>query len=118
PPSFLRWSLSFFVQAEDGIRARNVTGVQTCALPIWRAPRQLHPETFITFRGSANLLIRRADRNRTCNLRFWRPLLCQLSYRPREIGRASCRERRKMAEAEGKTKKTEETNIKAPDEVR
>src|SRR5699024_11565192 len=24
----------FFVQAEDGIRDRNVTGVQTCALPI------------------------------------------------------------------------------------
>src|SRR5207249_5151823 len=26
----------FFFQAEDGIRARNVTGVQTCALPICR----------------------------------------------------------------------------------
>src|SRR6266702_6474033 len=25
----------FFFQAEDGIRARHVTGVQTCALPIW-----------------------------------------------------------------------------------
>src|SRR5207248_4501450 len=25
---------SFFFQAEDGIRARTVTGVQTCALPI------------------------------------------------------------------------------------
>src|SRR5699024_12152576 len=24
-----------FFQAEDGIRDRNVTGVQTCALPIW-----------------------------------------------------------------------------------
>src|SRR5699024_12097056 len=24
----------FFIQAEDGIRDRNVTGVQTCALPI------------------------------------------------------------------------------------
>src|SRR5699024_12234105 len=28
--------LSFFFQAEDGIRDRNVTGVQTCALPILR----------------------------------------------------------------------------------
>src|SRR5437868_14242747 len=28
----------FFFQAEDGIRDRNVTGVQTCALPI-----SLHP---------------------------------------------------------------------------
>src|SRR6266704_5210945 len=26
--------LCFFIQAEDGIRERNVTGVQTCALPI------------------------------------------------------------------------------------
>src|SRR5207249_7222892 len=34
-------SFCFFFQAEDGIRDRNVTGVQTCALPIlipiWRA---------------------------------------------------------------------------------
>src|SRR6266704_6960787 len=27
--------MDFFFQAEDGIRDRNVTGVQTCALPIW-----------------------------------------------------------------------------------
>src|SRR5437870_10274969 len=27
----------FFFQAEDGIRDGHVTGVQTCALPIWRA---------------------------------------------------------------------------------
>ena len=25
----------FFFQAEDGIRDTSVTGVQTCALPIW-----------------------------------------------------------------------------------
>src|SRR5256886_2849731 len=33
------WSLSvfFFFQAEDGIRDLTVTGVQTCALPIYRA---------------------------------------------------------------------------------
>src|SRR5207249_9569645 len=28
----------FFFQAEDGIRDRNVTGVQTCALPILSKP--------------------------------------------------------------------------------
>src|SRR2546430_8448467 len=28
----------FFFQAEDGIRDLTVTGVQTCALPIWREP--------------------------------------------------------------------------------
>src|SRR5699024_4270848 len=33
-PVCSRTYLSFFFQAEDGIRDRNVTGVQTCALPI------------------------------------------------------------------------------------
>src|SRR6266705_4934794 len=28
---------TFFFKAEDGIRVRTVTGVQTCALPIWLA---------------------------------------------------------------------------------
>src|SRR5204863_4910121 len=32
----------FFFQAEDGIRDLYVTGVQTCALPIW--PRAAHNE--------------------------------------------------------------------------
>src|SRR5699024_11786214 len=31
-------SICFFFQAEDGIRDRNVTGVQTCALPISVCP--------------------------------------------------------------------------------
>src|SRR2546426_4935138 len=33
--------MCFFFQAEDGIRDYKVTGVQTCALPIWsrRGPR-------------------------------------------------------------------------------
>src|SRR3712207_9535489 len=30
----------FFFQAEDGIRDIGVTGVQTCALPIWPPPRR------------------------------------------------------------------------------
>src|SRR5690348_18261193 len=39
--------LFFFFQAEDGIRDGRVTGVQTCALPIWSAaggsPRSCSP---------------------------------------------------------------------------
>src|SRR5256886_11394960 len=31
----------FFFQAEDGIRDLTVTGVQTCALPIWVSGRSL-----------------------------------------------------------------------------
>src|SRR5258708_17905612 len=38
---FTRWFF-FFFQAEDGIRDDLVTGVQTCALPIWQRPRPLH----------------------------------------------------------------------------
>src|SRR5699024_11590272 len=34
---------ALFLQAEDGIRARNVTGVQTCALPIFRDQRTGRP---------------------------------------------------------------------------
>src|SRR5437879_11272785 len=32
---YLRYFIFFFFQAEDGIRDTSVTGVQTCALPIW-----------------------------------------------------------------------------------
>src|SRR5438270_1177940 len=34
-PLRLRSTFVFFFQAEDGIRDLTVTGVQTCALPIW-----------------------------------------------------------------------------------
>src|SRR5215813_14239859 len=35
--------LIFFFQAEDGIRDADVTGVQTCALPIYRAQGAREP---------------------------------------------------------------------------
>src|SRR5215203_7093872 len=37
PMMFMLWMVAmiFFFQAEDGIRDIGVTGVQTCALPIW-----------------------------------------------------------------------------------
>src|SRR5947209_9872323 len=34
----IQYLLFFFFQAEDGIRDIGVTGVQTCALPIWGRP--------------------------------------------------------------------------------
>src|SRR5699024_11468323 len=47
-PYRLRSVRFFFFQAEDGIRDRNVTGVQTCALPIFQyliiyVIKTLHP---------------------------------------------------------------------------
>src|SRR5437667_822469 len=38
---------SFFFQAEDGIRDRDVTGVQTCALPIYLRGRYRNTYFFI-----------------------------------------------------------------------
>src|SRR5438093_2948434 len=38
-PPILSLLSSFFFQAEDGIRDWSVTGVQTCALPIWDVVR-------------------------------------------------------------------------------
>src|SRR5437868_8710144 len=72
----------FFFQAEDGIRDRNVTGVQTCALPIYdlddgavAGPIRLHRVSGLLDHGDV-----------------------AAAYGPHldsdvEIGRASCRER-------------------------
>src|SRR5699024_1675996 len=42
----------FFFQAEDGIRDRNVTGVQTCALPISSGPYCTQPCSLVRIRSS------------------------------------------------------------------
>src|SRR5207237_10769478 len=34
-----RFAAIFLIEAEEGIRDSSATGVQTCALPIWRARR-------------------------------------------------------------------------------
>src|SRR2546430_2641387 len=82
----------FFFQAEDGIRDLTVTGVQTCALPIWRIP----------VAGRARRTARaplRGDRGRRRLRRPRRlplPGVARSRRRDRlrlEIGRASCRER-------------------------
>src|SRR5436309_9277851 len=38
--SYMNSLTFFFFQAEDGIRDFHVTGVQTCALPIWPTPHR------------------------------------------------------------------------------
>src|SRR5699024_12105730 len=78
----------FFFQAEDGIRDRNVTGVQTCALPIsclmnvspetLRAAEQAYPAFAPALREVA-ALARRGG--------------ALVAIDGRKIGRASCRER-------------------------
>src|SRR5699024_11957208 len=86
----------FFFQAEDGIRDRNVTGVQTCALPISR-PSSTHepgrgawawPARPAAQRRAARPAGRAGDGPGPCSRgRGGR-------HRGRgKIGRASCRER-------------------------
>src|SRR5256886_11267211 len=85
----------FFFQAEDGIRDLTVTGVQTCALPIFpvlaarddRKPREP---------GEEGIRLRLDGRERLVHApaverpRLGVPALRELGD---EIGRASCRER-------------------------
>src|SRR5438067_627070 len=54
---------NFFFQAEDGIRFRNVTGVQTCALPISGADPRRRPQE--PFRTDGRLPRARADERRS-----------------------------------------------------
>src|SRR2546430_3413960 len=89
-----RGVLFFFFQAEDGIRDLTVTGVQTCALPIYRsrAPvrvvralrRALPPAPRKETRARRSQSSRARDRT-SCRA----PRSCAAS----KIGRASCRER-------------------------
>src|SRR5688572_33189159 len=51
----------FFFQAEDGIRDLTVTGVQTCALPIYRRDGELAGVKFAVGRSQDLVNLRRAD---------------------------------------------------------
>src|SRR5689334_23970328 len=84
----------FFFQAEDGIRDGTVTGVQTCALPIYAGVE-------ITGRsraGGETLTVTRDSSSEGITLRSLEDARAQLSNLYgvlvlAEIGRASCRER-------------------------
>src|SRR5437763_10759318 len=61
---FSRLSLFFFFQAEDGIRVTSVTGVQTCALPIfvWKSGTQIAVLWVPLFQKIKPLRLRNASR--------------------------------------------------------
>src|SRR5256885_3930640 len=90
-------SVAFFFQAEDGIRDYKVTGVQTCALPIFRragGPRTVGRAR--DYEGRAQPRSAHGSRHRARGGGAgpgWVHAEPQLPHSLREIGRASCRER-------------------------
>src|SRR5699024_11381661 len=94
-----RCCLFFFFQAEDGIRDRNVTGVQTCALPIF-----LEIASALSGWPSKSVAISRM-RLRSNRAPVVRPPSSEARPMPAttaaEIGRASCRGREGGREREG-----------------
>src|SRR5699024_11823738 len=91
---------SFFFQAEDGIRDRNVTGVQTCALPIldsmgwsitlgvifcllfWCVAKAANSGVPTKFQSAIEMIIEFVDSS-----------VRDTFHGKSQIGRASCRER-------------------------
>src|SRR5699024_11857052 len=95
----------FFFQAEDGIRDRNVTGVQTCALPIWFAIRPIIYASVL----SAGVLLcafsAHADerdqlKSIQADIAAKERAVRQKQQQRAKIGRASCREREQKRVAE------------------
>src|SRR5690606_40272388 len=78
-----------FLQAEAGIRDFHVTGVQTCALPIWIGMRQPSP------RDSAGVSAPAATTNASAPIPPAGVTAARAEFpvRTKQIGRASCRER-------------------------
>src|SRR5687767_15436419 len=98
----------FFFQAEDGIRDKLVTGVQTCALPIYQAFQSPNfSEFFLSTPAGAPITAFTPLENalapflggQTLGLRSI-PLLAR-----GKIGRASCRERVEIAVDDGSSQK-------------
>src|SRR5699024_12124906 len=84
---------SFFFQAEDGIRDRNVTGVQTCALPISAMTRHETAQHLTVCRVDDGIDSQRSN--------VALPEIKSGLRRFQKIGRASCRERVEIAEGGG-----------------
>src|SRR5207249_9511222 len=98
----------FFFQAEDGIRDRNVTGVQTCALPICRG--DVHDVAAVgeDVERIRRLVLgqvgRRVDLRQEVQARVVREAAEEVEVGEIQIGRASCRERGESSGGGGRGK--------------
>src|SRR5207244_8992428 len=100
----------FFFQAEDGIRGDLVTGVQSCALPIWHAGRRHEADDRARIRLGTITLSATESPDVTFVGRVGPTLVngdLGRGASNREIGRASCRERTR---ARGTTDHTDQVN--------
>src|SRR5256886_8570134 len=92
----VEWMWCFFFQAEDGIRDLTVTGVQTCALPIFTHADIAHRGRYLNARRALGALVERGvvpiiNENDTVSVE-------EIKFGDNDslaakIGRASCRER-------------------------
>src|SRR5690606_40320294 len=89
-------SYFFFFQAEDGIRDFHVTGVQTCALPIYFDPAAIFHGERRYIKGIAKCVLGqfRAIVARAADIGRSLINACEI-----KIGRASCRERVRVSVA-------------------
>src|SRR5947207_13704674 len=97
----------FFFQAEDGIRDHCVTGVQTCALPIYQRLRRASAAAVQAAPRPSGGAARPAKRSKTLD---GNEHSRTIAYRRlAEIGRASCRERVEIRGGGGPVKNNEDT---------
>src|SRR3989440_8594137 len=86
----------FFFQAEDGIRDLIVTGVQTCALPIFLLLRKSQQPRILEFTNPGLLGLSKqedlAQNTQAVLAKVLKPFMLRRT-KEKEIGRASCRER-------------------------
>src|SRR5205807_7942142 len=96
----LRLIFFFFFQAEDGIRDYKVTGVQTCALPIYetsdadgarRAGRRQYPLAFANVSGRTDAMVEN-ERALQLGYRFEVTALLDQRSEERRVGK-ECRSR-------------------------
>src|SRR5207248_5983189 len=111
------FSIVFFFQAEDGIRDRTVTGVQTCALPICDDHLAIgggHGERRHLRVGNSgeDVLQNGGARPAPAPLpsRQVRPAS---AFGVAEIGRASCRERVEISGGEGQCQRKQQSYCSA-----
>src|SRR5207248_7004582 len=87
----------FYFQAEDGIRYRTVTGVQTCALPIWIHAPQMDQRERMSAHGRKpprpRPRLQAGGQRRTRQGAQRHRGAAAGAAKPGQIGRASCRER-------------------------